>query len=160
MQKLLVAYFSLTGNTKFVAEKVANQLNADLCEVVDKKYKKGRLLYLKGGGASMREKLTEIDVSKSVEGYDVIVVGSPIWAGKISPAIRTFLALNEFSSKKGAFFVTLAGDKTEKTLENMRKTTGFNSIVEELVISKALENKEQTEEKIVNWCNLIKKIAK
>lgn len=157
MQKLLVAYFSLTGNTKFVAEKVANQINADLCEVVDKKYKKGRLLYLKGGGASMREKLTEIDVSKSIEEYDFIVIGSPVWAGKISPAIRTFLALNDFSNKKGAFFVTLAGDKTEKTLENMRKTTGFNSIVEELVISKALENKGETEEKIVNWCNLIKK---
>jgi len=155
--KKLVAYFSLTGNTKFVAEKVANQINADLCEVVDKKYKKGRLLYLKGGGASMREKLTEIDVSKSIKDYDFIVVGSPTWGGKISPAIRTFLALNDFSSKKGAFFITLKGDKPEKTFENLRKTTGFNSIVEELAISNALQNQEKTEEKIADWCNLIKK---
>ena len=157
MQKLLVAYFSLSGNTKFVAEKVAEQLKADLCEVVDKKFKKGKLLYLKGGGASIREKLTKIEVSKSIEDYDFVVVGSPIWGGKISPAIRTFLALNDFSDKKGAFFVTLTGDKPEKSLENMRKTTGFSSVVKELAISKALENREETEDKIVKWCDLIKK---
>jgi len=36
----LVAYYSRTGNTKFVAEKIAEQLDADLCEVVDKKNRK------------------------------------------------------------------------------------------------------------------------
>jgi len=36
----LVAYYSRTGNTRFVAEKIAEQLNADLCEVIDKKIEK------------------------------------------------------------------------------------------------------------------------
>jgi flavodoxin len=36
----LVVYFSLTGSTEFVAKIISEQLNADLCEVVDKKHKK------------------------------------------------------------------------------------------------------------------------
>lgn len=153
----LVVYFSLTGSTEFAAKKIAEQLNADLCEVVDKKHKKGKLIYLKGGAASVREKLTKIEVSQSIEGYDFIVVGSPVWAGKITPAIRTFLSLNDFSQKKGAFFITLGGDKPEKTLENMRKTTGFDSIVKELAISNTIEDKKEVENLITDWCEEIKK---
>ena len=155
--KTLVVYFSLTGSTEFAAKKISEQLNADLCEVLDKKHKKGKLIYLKGGAASVREKLTKIEVSKSIDGYDFIVVGSPVWAGKISPAIRTFLSLNDLSQKKGAFFITLGGDKPEKTLENMRKTTGFNSIVKELAISNTIEDKKEVENLITNWCEEIKK---
>ena len=156
--KTLVVYFSLTGATEFVAKIISEQLTADLCEVVDKKHTKGKLIYLKGGSASIREKLTKIEVPKSIENYDLIIVGSPIWAGKITPAIRTFLSLNDFSEKKGAFFITLGGKKPEKSLLNMRKTTGFNSIVQELVISNTIEDKKEVEQIVIEWCEEIKKI--
>ena len=155
--KILIAFFSLTGNTRFVAEKIAEKLSADLCEIIDKKHKKGRLIYLTGGYAALREKQTKIEVSKDVKNYDLIVVGSPIWAGKIAPAIRTFQLKNDFSNKKRTFFETLAGENPEKSFENMKQTTGFDSMIEELVISKPLENMSDTEKKIVNWCNNIKK---
>jgi flavodoxin len=155
--KTLVVYFSLTGSTEFVAKIISEQLKADLCEVVDKKHKKGKLIYLKGGSASIREKLTKIEVTRSIENYDLIIVGSPIWAGKITPAIRTFLSLNDFSKKKGAFFITLGGKKPEKSLVNMRKTTGFNSIVQELFVSNTIEDKKEVEQIVINWCEEIKK---
>ena len=156
--KTLVVYFSLTGSTEFVAKIISNNLDADLCEVIDKKHKKGKLIYLKGGAAAIREKLTEIEATKSTENYDLIIVGSPIWAGKITPAIRTFLSLNDFSQKKGAFFITLGGDKPEKSIENMRKTTGFSSIVKELAISNTIEDKKEVEKMVLDWCEEIKKI--
>lgn len=156
--KTLVVYFSLTGSTEFVAKIISNNLDADLCEVIDKKHKKGKLIYLKGGAAAIREKLTEIEAAKSIENYDLIIVGSPIWAGKITPAIRTFLSLNDFSQKKGAFFITLGGDKPEKSIENMRKTTGFSSIVKELAISNTIEDKKEVEKMVLDWCEEIKKI--
>ena len=46
------------------------QLGADLCEIIDKKSRDGKLGFLGGGNDALREKLTEIDVSKSIEGYD------------------------------------------------------------------------------------------
>jgi flavodoxin len=155
--KSLVVYFSLTGSTEFVAKIIADQLQADLCEVVDKKHKMGKLIYLKGGAAAIREKLTEIEAPKSIEDYELIIVGSPVWAGKITPAIRTFLELNNFSNKKGAFFLTLGGKKPEKSFKNMRKTTGFKSIVKELAVSNTIEDKKEVEKMVIDWCNEIKK---
>jgi len=156
--KTLVVYFSLTGSTEFVAKIISEQLNADLCEVVDKKHKKGKLIYLKGGAAAFREKLTKIEVNKSIENYDLIIIGSPIWAGKITPAIRTFLSQNDFYQKKGAFFVTIGGDKPKKSIENMRRTTGFSSVVKELAISNTIEDKKEVEKMVIDWCQEIKRI--
>ena len=67
--KTLVVYFSLTGSTEFVAKIISEQLNADLCEVVDKKHKNGKLIYIKGGAASFREKLTKIEESLARKHY-------------------------------------------------------------------------------------------
>ena len=155
--KTLVAYYSKTGNTKFVAEKIAKQLNADLSEIIDKKKREGKLGFLKSGYAGLRQKLTEIEVSKPIDDYDVIVVGSPVWAGKITPAIRKFLVSNNFSNKLVAYFVTLDGNKAEKTLQNMKKTIRAKQLVGKLAITQAQENKEKTEEQVTDWCNQIQK---
>ena len=63
--KTLVAYYSRSGNTRFVAQKIAEGLDADLCEIVDKKNRNGKWVFLTGGYSAFREKLTEIEVTKS-----------------------------------------------------------------------------------------------
>ena len=98
--KTLVAYYSRSGNTRFVAQKIAEGLNADLCEIVDKKNRNGKWGFLTGGYSAFREKQTEIEVKKSVDAYDLVIVGSPVWAGKITPAIRTFLVRENLSDKQ------------------------------------------------------------
>jgi flavodoxin len=156
MEKL-VAFYSRTGNTKFVAEKISEKLNADLCEVKDKKKREGKLTFLTGGLASFRQKLTGIEVPKPVENYDFIAVGSPVWAGKMTPAIRKLLVTNDFSDKKVAFFVTLGGDKPEKSLRNMKEATQVKLVVGELAISNPLQNQENTERRVADWCIQIQK---
>jgi flavodoxin len=155
--RTLVAYYSRTGNTKFVAEKIADQLNADLCAVIDKKNREGRFAYLTGGADAQREKLTEIESSKPVAEYDSVIVGSPVWAGKIAPAIRTFLVKNDLSNKQVAFFVTLGGDKPEKTFSNLKEAIKPKLSVSEVAFTKPLENREKAAQQITDWCNQIKK---
>lgn len=150
-------YYSRTGNTKFVAEKITDQLDADLCEVTDKKNRKGKLIFLTGGYAAIRQKLTEIQVDKPIEDYGLIIIGSPVWAGKIPPATRTFLVKNNFSNKQVAFFITLSGDKPEKTLRNMKETIKPILPITELAIKTALEKPEQAQEQVSEWCNKIQK---
>lgn len=150
--KVLVIYYSRTGNTKFVAEKIADQLNAEICEVIDKKNRKGKLVFLTGGYAALREKLTEIVVEKTIGNYDFIVIGSPVWAGKISPAIRTFLIKNDFSDKQIAFFVTVGGDKFEKALKSMKDVVVPKIPIGELGIINALKDLEEIENQIKDWC--------
>ena len=76
--KSLVVYYSRTGNTKFAAERIAKDLNADLCEILDKKNRNGKLVFLTGGYAALREKLTTIEVTQSIDDYEFIIIGSPI----------------------------------------------------------------------------------
>ena len=153
----LVAFYSRTGNTRFVAEKIAEHLNAETCEVVDKKSRKGRLAFAKGGYESIRKKLTEIEVSKKVDNYDFIIIGSPVWADGIAPAIRTFIEKNDFSNKQLACFVTQKGDNPEKALENMKKAILPTIPLAELGIIDDLKNREEAEQRIINWCNELQK---
>lgn len=155
--KKVVAYYSRTGNTKFVAERIAEQLGADLCEVTDKKNRQGRLVFLTGGLAALREKLTDIEVSKPIEEYDLVIVGSPVWAGKIAPATRKLLVTNDFSEKFVAIFVTLGGNKPEKALANVKKSFKTKRLIGELGVSKPLEKQDETTMIVTEWCKQIQK---
>lgn len=156
----LVIYYSRTGNTRFVAEKIAEHLSADICEVIDKKNRKGRLAFVKGGYESLRKKLTKIEVSRTIDNYDLIIIGSPVWADGITPAIRTFIKKNDFSNKQIACFMTLKGDNPKKALENMKEAILPQIPLSELGITDDLKNRKESEQQIINWCKVIQKINK
>ena len=139
-----------------MAEQIAQQLDADLCEVIDKNHKKGKMLYIKGGAAAMREKLTDITIDKNIDDYDLVIVGSPVWAGKIAPSIRTFLVSNSLSEKQVAFFVSIGGDKPEKTFQNIRKTLELEPITDGLGVTQPLKNKADAKTQITKWCTSLK----
>jgi flavodoxin len=153
--KTLVAYYSRTGHTKFISEKIAQLLGADLCEIIDKKKREGKLGFLSGGNDALREKLTDIEVSKQVEGYDLVIIGTPVWAGKITPAIRKFMGTNDFKEKAVALFVTLDGNKPEKSLENMKAAITAKRIVGEYGFIRPMGDQEKTEQQVKTWCSEI-----
>jgi flavodoxin len=88
----LVVFYSRTGNSKFVAEKVASELNADTEEIVDLKKRRGWLGFIRAEYDATRGKETNIEKKqKSPKDYDLIVVGTPVWNSRLTPAIRTYL---------------------------------------------------------------------
>ena len=95
----MVTFYSRTGSTEYAAKKIAKVIEADLFKTVETKNRNGKLIYLTGSYEALREKLTDIKVLKSIQDYDMIVIGSPVWARKFTPAIRTFLVKNDFSKK-------------------------------------------------------------
>jgi flavodoxin len=131
--KTLVVYYSRTGNTKVVAEKVASELKAEIEEVIDLKNRK--------------------ETQKSPIDFELIVVGTPVWNSRPASAIRTYLKKNDFSGKKVAVFCTNEGMGKEKALERIKALIANGNIVGELVVSKTLENKEENERRISEWCN-------
>jgi flavodoxin len=155
----LVVYYTRTGKTKFVAEAIASKLGADIEEIVDLKKREGKLGWITAGGDALRKKLAEIAPTKKVPAdYDLIVIGTPIWASSPTPAIRTYISQNNLSSKKVALFYTFdsglkqAGEKTRELLPSA-------TIVSELPIVNPSGNKEETEKKIFEWCNALKETS-
>ena len=123
--KSLVVYNTRTGNTKFVAQTIAAQLGSDIEEVVDQKKRAGPLGWMSAGRDSTQEKEAEIAPTKlSPQNYDLIIIGTPIWAWRPTPAIRSYIKQNDLSGKKVALFFTLdhepkeAVDRTKALLPN------------------------------------------
>ncbi|MBN1157568.1 hypothetical protein JXA85_08165, partial [Candidatus Woesearchaeota archaeon] len=105
-------YYSRTGTTRKAALLIAKELKADIDEIIDKKPRKGFFGYLTSGRDAMKKKLTTIETNKTPAGYDLVVLGGPVWGWTICPAIRTFLAQNKL--KTTALFCTMGGSGSEK----------------------------------------------
>jgi len=86
-----VVYFTRTGNSKRVAEKIAAALSLETAEIKDNMNWKGILGFIRGGYYASKDKSVEIQLTRNVDDADELIVVSPIWAGKLVPAVRAFL---------------------------------------------------------------------
>jgi flavodoxin len=119
--KTLVAYYSLTGKTKIVAQVIAEALNATLLEITETKPRKlGPLVYLIGGFAATinrGSKINPIDVD--LKQHERIFIGSPVWNSRPAPAINSFIYQTNFEGRSIIPFFTMGGDNSEKALANI-----------------------------------------
>ena len=152
--KSLVVYYSRSGNTKFVAQKVAEKIGADIEEVIDRKNRRGWIGWLTAGRDATQDKETQIEETRFLpNNYDLIVVGTPIWNGRPTPAIRTYLRKNDLSREKVAIFWTLNGRNEKKAAANTKALLPNGNIVSTLAVTKALKNPEEAENKLSIWCS-------
>jgi flavodoxin len=153
--KSLVVFYSRTGNARFVAQTIAAQIGADTEEIVDLKKRSGAFGFLSGGSDARRGKETEIEPTKrSAADYDFIIVGTPIWAGRPTPAITTFLKKTDLSGKKVSFFFVQGGKKPQGIAQAKALIPNSN-YMGELVLIDALKSKEDSERRITEWCDIL-----
>lgn len=106
----LVVYHSHSGNTRKAAERVAQDLGADLREVRSTRYGRSGVGYFRAAFDSWRGRLPDIEaVGASPEQYDFVVLMAPVWAGHASTPLRAYLARNRSKFKRAAFVLTCGG---------------------------------------------------
>ena len=127
MNKILVSYFSASGRTKRVAEKVASAVNGVLFEITPKKkYTEADLDWMNKESRSSIEMNNNVkpEIANKVsnlEEYDTICLAFPIWWYKEPTIIDKFLEENNMLGKKIYVFVTSGSssiDSTYKSLQN------------------------------------------
>ncbi|MFW9779813.1 MAG: flavodoxin family protein [Candidatus Heimdallarchaeota archaeon] len=121
--KFLVAYYSRTGNTKTLGIVIGKALSADIDEIIDKKKRVGIVNWIRAGRDAQGKKLTEIQFEKNPQDYDLIVIGSPIWGGNLTPAVRTYLTMHNLKGKKIGFFIYSAIDRYAKVFHQLKEMT-------------------------------------
>lgn len=89
--KYKVIYFTRTGNSRRVAEKIANKLSLEAIEITDNMNWKGIFGFVKGGYYASKNKDVEIKIPKNLDDAEELIVVTPLWAGKVAPVINTFL---------------------------------------------------------------------
>lgn len=139
--KSIVIYYSLTGNTGLVARMIAERLGADTIMLKPEKEipLKGAAKYFCGGKSVMfHEKPRLLNDSINLDGYDTLVIGTPIWAGSYTPPVNTFLSENMIRDKSVYIFATHSpGTDAEKCFTKMKVklsrsrikgTSGFDDV--------------------------------
>ena len=122
--KTLVVYHSRTGNTKTVAQALVQKLSADQEEIKSTEMKRGLFGYLKAGHQAMKKLMPEIDEMKiDPSGYDLVIIGTPVWAWTMASPVRTFIEQYKQKFPKVAFFCT-CGDKQSNTFRDMQDACG------------------------------------
>ena len=88
----LIIYFSRTGRTRKVAKAIQEATGFDLEEIKEKAGRVGTLGWLKSGMESTRRMLPKImPLTHDPSQYDIVVIGTPIWASNMSSPIRAFI---------------------------------------------------------------------
>ena len=133
--KRIVVYYSLEGNTKQAAKRLAGQIQAELLEIRPLKDipKEGGKKFMIGGMQAMFGICPKIaDTAFDLSSYDEIILGTPVWAGKCAPAIRSFLKKNHPDDKVVAVFTCSGGGDNagcisdlEKMLHHIRYSTSL-----------------------------------
>lgn len=125
-KRILVVYYSRTGSTRKVAETIADLLECDIEQIVDKKKRGGPIGFLTGAKDAAMKKLTTIQGDeKDPSSYDLVIIGTPVWANTMSCAVRTYLSrYSDRLPQQVAFFLTTGGSGIESTFAGMEELCG------------------------------------
>lgn len=143
-QSTLIAYFSYTGNTEEAAQQIADQTGGTLVEIE-------RATPYDDASEEGEEEIEnnvhpEITVDlDSVDEYDTIFVGYPIWFDEAPMVIDTFLESFDFSGKTIVPFCTSASDSIDNSLHI------FSELAPDAVIADGLTANDEAD--IEPWLN-------
>ena len=125
MPDTLLVYFSRSGTTERLASQLAAKLGADLELVKPRVSYKGTGGYLKGIWHSLLRRMPALDRGRDPGGYATVIVGSPIWAGRLSAPMRSYLAqVRGTIGPAAAFWVSGSGAPYKAVAAEIEQLTG------------------------------------
>ena len=153
MSKKLVAYFSASGITKKLAEKIAQVTDADIFEIVpENTYTEADLKWTNPLARCNKEKIGKKDVPvngrvDNMTEYDTIYLGFPIWYWGAPNVVNTFVKSYDLSGKKIVLFATSGSSDIGNTADKLRP---YLSDKAQIVDAKVL-NGEQSLDQLRKW---------
>ncbi|OGV51121.1 MAG: flavodoxin [Lentisphaerae bacterium GWF2_52_8] len=132
-KKILIAYFSHSGNTREIAKQIQKLTGGDIFEIqVVKPYpneynavvEQAKKEINSGYKPELKNKVE--DIGK----YDVIFIGSPNWWSTIAPPVTAFLSCYDFSGKTIVPFMTHGGGGFGHSINDIKKLCLKSSILD------------------------------
>lgn len=158
--KTLVIYYSFEGNTEYAAKELAKKLGADIqrIEPVNELKSKGFYKYIWGGRQAVMKKKPEIiSLDKNPQDYDIVVIGSPVWASTYAPPIRSLLDRYPIEDKKIGLFMCHDGGPG-KAMERLKGSTLNCEILAEIEFVQLLkEDRHQADLRISHFAQDIQR---
>ncbi len=139
--KILVVFYSRTGKTRKVAEELRNILDCDIEELIDKKSRSGPIEYIRAARDAGKHKLTVLEkIKNDPANYDLIIIGTPNWAGTMAMAVRTYITENYMNFNNVAFFEIAGRNNFDGAFSDMKEIIGSDPLAVMGVRSKEVNN--------------------
>lgn len=154
-KRILITYFSWSGNTKHIAEEIQNRVGGDMFRIeTATPYPNDYNETAYGVAKKQHDEniFPELKSKGDVSNYDVIFVGTPAWWYTMAPAVKTFLKENNFEGKTIVPFTTHGGGGGYHIPDDMAKlATGADVVKNQLVVYG--KGNSGTSKEIDNWLN-------
>ena len=128
---ILIAYFSATGTTKAVAEKLAEALEADLYEIVPEEIYTDTDLNWNDRKSRTSLETDDPDCRPAIAGelpdltgYDTVYIGYPIWWGDVPRIVSNFVESVDLTDKTMAVFFTSGGSGLGASMKHLEEQVG------------------------------------
>lgn len=147
--KTLIVYYSLEGNTRWAAEKIAARLGADTLRLVPKAAypDKGFKKFLFGGKSAVMKETPELEPYEvDITQYERLVLATPVWAGTLAPPLRTFIRREDLTGKQFALVASSMGGSPGKTFEHLKALLGVTEDVPVLSLKDPKSHPSQANE--------------
>lgn len=107
--KILCICYSRTGYTRQAMTEIAEALDCELVEVYDKVKRDGAIGWLRCGLDAMRKRTrptVRLKTKRALSDYELVILGTPIWAGRCSSVIRGFLKRHGYEMRHVGYVIT------------------------------------------------------
>jgi flavodoxin len=119
-KKTLVVYYSRSGTTRKVAEAIVASLKCDCEEIEGVRRYRGLFGLIIGGSQAARKKCPPIKPpQKDPAQYDVVIIGTPVWASTMASPVRTWLTQHRRKFNNVALFCTMGSSDCGHTFPDM-----------------------------------------
>lgn len=151
---VLIAYFSHSGNTRYMAEQVHAQVGGDIFEIRTVKP------YPEDYDTVVDQAKREQNMSHrpqlathlpDIESYDAIFVGYPNWWGTMPMVLFTLFEENDFSGKTLIPFCTHEGSVFGRSVSDMKKINPHATIADGLAIRGGSVRNKSAHKDITEW---------
>lgn len=113
MSDILCIYYSRTGRTKKAMEEIGSALGAEVIRIRDGVERRGWIGWLRCGLDAMRRDTAPVirfETERPLEKYRLVIIGTPVWAGRCSAVVRSFLKAYGKDLHRTAYVVTRGSD--------------------------------------------------
>lgn len=135
--KVLIVYFSRSGNTRELAGQIQTATGGKLVELepvetypaeYQQTVNRARQELASGACPPLKTKIDGMDA------YDVILLGSPNWGGSIAPPVKTFLSEYDLSGKRIAPFMTHGGSGLGRASIDIKSLAPQATVIDGLAV--------------------------
>ena len=143
----LIVFYSMTGNTRGLANELRDALHGHLEEIVEPRTRKGLVGVIRALFDALARREPPIrDPARDPAQYELLVLGGPVWAGRMAAPVRSYARRHGPRARQLAFFCTQGGNEAGPAFAELAALCGGEPVATLAISAPLLASQAHAEE--------------